>query len=155
SQIFFSSHRHQAMARKLREIARQASAMLGEHAKVSAFRPVGLELDFGPKGALPPLTLDLGGGRYLDLAGRIDRVDAAETPEGYLLRILDYKSGPVKLRLDEVAQGLALQMLAYLDVVVTHAPHWLGKPAEPAGVLYFRVHNPIIPTPNGLTADEA
>lgn len=155
SQIFFSSHRHQAMARKIRDIARQASAMLGEHAKVSAFRPVGLELGFGPGGALPPLSMDLGDGRFLDLAGRIDRVDAADTPEGYLLRVLDYKSGPVRLRLDEVAHGLSLQMLAYLDVVVTHAPHWLGKPAEPAGVLYFRVHNPLIQTVNGLPEAEA
>jgi ATP-dependent helicase/nuclease subunit B len=155
SQILFSSHRHQAMARKLADIARQASAMLGEHAKVSAFRPVGLELGFGPNEALPPLSLDLGDGRFMDLAGRIDRVDAAETPEGYLLRILDYKSGPAKLRLDEVAHGLTLQLLAYLDVVVTHAPHWLGKPAEPAGVLYFRVYNPLIPTPNGLPESEA
>lgn len=155
SQILLSSHRHQAMARKLRDIARQSSAMLGEHAKVSDFRPVGLELGFGPNEALPPLTLELGGGRFMDLAGRIDRVDAAETPEGLLLRILDYKSGLAKLRLDEVAHGLTLQMLAYLDVVITHAPHWLGKPAEPAGVLYFRVHNPLIATNSGLTEDEA
>ncbi len=155
SQILLSSHRHRAIARKLREIVAQASAMLGEQAKVSAFRPVGLELGFGPNEALPPLTLDLGDGRFMDLAGRIDRVDAAETAAGLLLRIMDYKSGSVKLKLDEVAHGLTLQMLAYLDVVVTHAPHWLGKPAEPAGVLYFHVRNPLIPTANGMPAAEA
>ncbi|MDB4865782.1 MAG: addB [Cohnella sp.] len=155
SQILLSSHRHGVMARKLRAIVAQASAMLGEHARLSEFRPVGLELAFGPDAVLPPLTLDLGNGRSIDIAGRIDRVDAADTPDGLLLRIMDYKSGSVKLKLDEVAHGLTLQMLTYLDVVVTHAPHWLGRPAEPAGVLYFHVRNPLIPTANGLPFDEA
>ncbi|WP_123039804.1 helicase-exonuclease AddAB subunit AddB [Cohnella candidum] len=155
SQILLSSHRHGVMARKLRDIVAQASAMLGEQARLSAFRPVGLELGFGPDAPLPPLSLDLGNGRAMDIAGRIDRVDAAETPEGLLLRIMDYKSGAVKLKLDEVAHGLTLQMLTYLDVVVTHAPHWLGKPANPAGVLYFHVRNPLLPTANGMSPAEA
>ncbi|WP_276355997.1 helicase-exonuclease AddAB subunit AddB [Cohnella caldifontis] len=155
SRILLSSRRHEVMARKLRDIVAQASAMLGEQARVSDFRPVGLELGFGPDAPLPPLTLDLGGGRAMEIAGRIDRVDAAETPEGLLLRIMDYKSGAVKLKLDEVAHGLSLQMLAYLDVVVTSAPHWLGRPAKPAGVLYFHVRNPLIPTTNGMSKEEA
>ncbi|TJY43437.1 helicase-exonuclease AddAB subunit AddB [Cohnella pontilimi] len=155
SSILLSSHRHGVMARKLREIVARASAMLGEQARLSGFKPVGLELGFGPDAILPPLTLDLGAGRVMDIAGRIDRVDAAETPEGLLLRIMDYKSGAVKLKLDEVAHGLTLQMLTYLDVVVTHAPHWLGRPAEPAGVLYFHVRNPLIPSANGLSPAEA
>ncbi|MFC5532116.1 helicase-exonuclease AddAB subunit AddB [Cohnella yongneupensis] len=155
SQILLSSGRHQVMARKLRDIVSRASAIIGEHAGLSAFRPVGLELSFGPNGLLPPLSLELGGGRYMDIAGRIDRVDAAESADGLLLRIMDYKSSSVKLKLDEVAHGLSLQMLTYLDVVVSHAPHWLGKPAKPAGVLYFHVQNPLILTPNGMSASEA
>lgn len=155
SQILLSSHRHGVMARKLGDIVARASAMLGEQAKHSAFRPVGLELGFGPDAPLPPLTLELGGGRKMDIAGRIDRVDAAQTAEGLLLRIMDYKSGAVKLKLEEIAHGLTLQMLTYLDVVVTHAPHWLGRPAEPAGVLYFHVRNPLLPSANGMSAEEA
>ncbi|MBB6729720.1 helicase-exonuclease AddAB subunit AddB [Cohnella sp. CBP 2801] len=155
SQILLSTNRHQAMARKLRDIVSRASAMLGRQANLSAFRPVGLEVDFGPAGALPPLSLPLGNGRWMDIVGRIDRVDAAETSEGLLLRILDYKSGAVKLKLDEVAHGLSLQMLTYLDVVVSHAPHWLGRPAHPAGVLYFHVHNPLLHTSNGMNPREA
>lgn len=155
SQILLSSGRHQVMARKLRDIVSRASAIIGEHAALSAFKPVGLELSFGPDGLLPPLTLDLGGGRVMDIAGRIDRVDAAESADGLLLRIMDYKSSSVKLKLDEVAHGLSLQMLTYLDVVVSHAPHWLGRPAKPAGVLYFHVQNPLVLTPNGMSKAEA
>ncbi|WP_239617426.1 helicase-exonuclease AddAB subunit AddB [Cohnella mopanensis] len=155
SQILLSSHRHQVMARKLRDIVTQASAILGEHAALSAFKPVGLEMSFGPKGLLPALSLELDGGRWMDIAGKIDRVDAAQSSSGLLLRIMDYKSSAMKLKLDEVAHGLSLQMLTYLDVVVSHAPHWLGQPAKPAGVLYFHVQNPLLVTPNGLPKDEA
>jgi ATP-dependent helicase/nuclease subunit B len=155
SQILLSSHRHQVMARKLREIVTQASAILGEHATLSAFKPVGLEMSFGPKGLLPALSLELDGGRWMDIAGKIDRVDAAESSSGLLLRIMDYKSSAMKLKLDEVAHGLSLQMLTYLDVVVSHAPHWLGQAAKPAGVLYFHVQNPLLITPNGMSKEEA
>ncbi|MFB9280064.1 helicase-exonuclease AddAB subunit AddB [Cohnella cellulosilytica] len=155
SQILLSSHRHQAMARKLRDIVTKASAMLGEHAALSAFKPVGLELSFGPDGLLPALSLPLDDSRWMDIVGKIDRVDAAESSAGLLLRILDYKSSATKLKLDEVAHGLSLQMLTYLDVVVTHAPHWLGRAAKPAGVLYFHVQNPLLNTPNGLSPEEA
>ncbi|MCD9023001.1 helicase-exonuclease AddAB subunit AddB [Cohnella silvisoli] len=155
SQILLSSHRHQVMARKLRDIVTQASAILGEHAALSAFKPVGLEMSFGPKGLLPALSLQLDGERWMDIAGKIDRVDAAQTSSGLLLRIMDYKSSAMKLKLDEVAHGLSLQMLTYLDVVVSHAPHWLGQAAKPAGVLYFHVQNPLLNTPNGMPKDEA
>ncbi|MDI5788672.1 hypothetical protein PO124_10525 [Bacillus licheniformis] len=33
--------------------------------------------------------------------------------------------------------GLALQMLTYLDLSITHSTDWLGMKASPAGVLYF------------------
>lgn len=155
SQILLSSHRHQVMARKLRDIVSQASSILGKHASLSAFKPVGLELSFGPNGLLPPLSLELEGGGWMDIAGKIDRVDAAESSSGLLLRIMDYKSSAMKLKLEEVAHGLSLQMLTYLDVVVSHAPHWLGRPAMPAGVLYFHVQNPLLLTPNGMPKDEA
>lgn len=155
SQILLSSHRHQVMARKLRDIVTQASAILGEHAALSAFKPVGLELSFGPQGLLPALSLQLEGGSWMDIAGKIDRVDAAESSSGLLLRIMDYKSSAMKLKLDEVAHGLTLQMLTYLDVVVSHAPHWLGQAAKPAGVLYFHVQNPLLNTPNGMPREEA
>lgn len=155
SQILLSSHRHQVMARKLRDIVSQASSILGEHAALSAFRPVGLELSFGPNGLLPALSLELDQGRWMDIAGKIDRVDAAESSSGLLLRIMDYKSSAMKLKLEEVAHGLSLQMLTYLDVVVSHAPHWLGRDAKPAGVLYFHVQNPLLLTPNGMPKDEA
>ena len=47
-----------------------------------------------------------------------------------------------------------MQMLTYLDVVITHAPKWLGKEATPAGVLYFHVHNPLIQSEQALSEEK-
>jgi len=155
SEIMLSSHRHLAVARKLVGVVTRAGGALGSHIRASAFRPVALEVDFGPDGPLPPLTVDLGGGRSLDVIGRIDRIDVSDTPQGPLLRVIDYKSGDTDLALDEVAHGLSLQMLTYLDVAVLHSPRWLGRPAAPAGVLYFHVHNPLLHVANRLPPEEA
>src|SRR5699024_11428952 len=43
-----------------------------------------------------------------------------------------------------VIYGLALQMLSYLDVVLTQSEQWLGEQASPAGMLYFHVHNAML-----------
>lgn len=143
NEILSSTPRYRHMAQKLKGILGKTSSMLAEHARRSAFEPVGLEIGFGPGEELPSLVLPIGNGRTMELVGRIDRVDRAYSDQGLLLRIIDYKSGPTALRLPEVYYGLSLQMLTYLDVVLTHAPRWLGEPARPAGVLYFHVHNPM------------
>jgi helicase-exonuclease AddAB, AddB subunit len=154
SQILLSSGRFQYIARKLKEIVAQAAVILSEHSRRAQFQPVGLEVDFGPDGTLPSLVIPLDNGGTMEIIGRIDRVDAADTEDGLLLRVLDYKSSATQLRLEEVAFGLSLQMLTYLDVLVTHASEWLGKPASPAGVLYFHVHNPMLAVSNGISGAE-
>src|SRR5699024_8705080 len=113
-------------------------------ARRSSFSPVGLELGFGPgqTDTLPPVTLPLDNGFRLMLRGRIDRVDKAAAGDELFLRIIDYKSSARGLNLVEVYYGIALQMLAYLDVILMHSERWLGTKAMPAGVLYFHVHNP-------------
>ncbi|ALF09742.1 helicase-exonuclease AddAB subunit AddB [Parageobacillus thermoglucosidasius] len=143
-QVLLSSNRYHYMKRKLQNVVARTTNVLSEHAKASGFVPIGLELEFGPNGALPPLTFRLPDGTVMELVGRIDRVDKAESSRGVLLRVIDYKSSAKTLNLAEVYYGLALQILTYLDIVLTYAEQLVGKEAFPAGILYFHVHNPII-----------
>ncbi|KGX83903.1 helicase-exonuclease AddAB subunit AddB [Pontibacillus marinus] len=145
-QILYSSNRYQYIQKKLQDVVSRAAYMLSEQAKRSQFAPVGLELGFGPEEdkKIPPMNIELANGYELMLRGRIDRVDRALGEDGLFLRIIDYKSSAKGLDLVEVYYGLALQMLAYLDVVLSNAETWLGAQASPAGVLYFHVHNPMI-----------
>ncbi|GAJ60025.1 helicase-exonuclease AddAB subunit AddB [Geobacillus thermoleovorans] len=143
-QVLSSSHRYEYMKRKLKHVVARTTHVLSEHARASGFVPIGLELSFGPNGDLPPLRFRLPDGTVMELVGRIDRVDKAESSQGVLLRIIDYKSSAKTLDLTEVYYGLALQMFTYLDIVLTYAEQLVGQPALPAGVLYFHIHNPIV-----------
>lgn len=143
-QILHSSNRYKYIQTKLQEIIARATYILSEQARQSNFSTVGLELAFGENAKLEPLTMQLPNGFELMLQGRIDRVDKAINQEQLYLRIIDYKSSAKGLNLVEVYYGLALQMLTYLNVVISQAEDWLGMKATPAGVLYFHVHNPMI-----------
>jgi ATP-dependent helicase/nuclease subunit B len=150
SQILLSSARYRYIAYKLKNIIGRTALMMAEHARHGAFVPIELELGFGPGQILPSLNFQLKNGFTMDIIGRIDRVDRADGAQGALLRIIDYKSSSTSLNLAEVYHGLSLQMLTYLDVVITHAERWIGQKAIPAGVLYFHVHNPLIQSKNAL-----
>ncbi|ASA23614.1 helicase-exonuclease AddAB subunit AddB [Paenibacillus donghaensis] len=154
-EILMSSKRYGYISRKLKNIVGRATVILGEHARRGSFEPVGLELDFGPGKELPPLRITLPNGCIMEVVGRIDRVDMAEGQNGVLLRVIDYKSSQKDLKLHEVYYGLSLQMLTYLDVLLTYAEQWLGRPALPAGTLYFHVHDPLLSSPNGLNREQA
>lgn len=145
-QILSSSNRYQYIQRKLQEVISRATFILSEQARRSGFSPVGIELGFGDgvDHTLKPVTIPLPNGFELLLRGRIDRVDQTKQQEGLFLRIIDYKSSARGLSLVEVYYGLALQMLTYLDVVISQSEEWLGMKAHPAGILYFHVHNAMI-----------
>jgi ATP-dependent helicase/nuclease subunit B len=154
NEILLSSNRHHYIKRKLEQIINRASFVLSEHARASGFSPIGLELGFGPKAELPPLQFDLNNGRKMSLVGRIDRVDQATKQDEIYLRIVDYKSSEKDVNLNEVYYGLALQMLTYLDIVITHSSKLVNSQALPAGVLYFHVHNPIVQSKKVLTLEQ-
>ncbi|MFJ8234611.1 helicase-exonuclease AddAB subunit AddB [Ureibacillus sp. NPDC094379] len=145
-QILLSSARYRYIQRKLIRIVERTLIALTQHAKVSHFKPLAIEASFGPgkDEQLPPLEIDLQGGRKMKLRGRIDRIDSAQIGDQSYLRVIDYKSSSRDLDLNELYYGLSLQLLTYLDVAVENANYWLGKDAEPAGVLYVHVHNPIL-----------
>ncbi|RFU63537.1 helicase-exonuclease AddAB subunit AddB [Peribacillus saganii] len=154
NQILLSTNRHHYLKRKLENVIARASLVLSEHARLSGFAPIGLELDFGLDGKLPPLSFQLKDGTKMELIGRIDRVDKAEEQDGTYLRVIDYKSSEKELNVSEVYYGLSLQMLTYLDIIITHSQALIGKEAFPAGVLYFHVHNPVVKSNGMLGLDQ-
>ena len=142
--ILSSSNRYKYIKRKLRDVIAKATFILSEQARISGFSPIGIELGFGFEKGLEPVTISLPNGYELVLRGRIDRVDKSIQNGQLYLRIIDYKSSSRGLSLVDVYYGLALQMLTYLDVVLSQSEAWLGMKASPAGILYFHVHNPMI-----------
>jgi len=155
SEILLSSARYRYLTKKFKKTVQRAALVLMEHARRGKFRPVGLEIAFGPEGQLPALKLVLDDNTEMELVGRIDRVDAALKGDKYALRVIDYKSGSAGLSLLEVFYGFKLQLLAYLDIVLTYAKELVdSEDVVPAGVLYFYLKDPLI-TSTGPLSDEA
>ncbi|MGE6487668.1 helicase-exonuclease AddAB subunit AddB [Paenisporosarcina sp. NPDC076898] len=143
-QILLSSKRYRYIQRKLVQILQRTMTTLRDHASVSTFVPIAIEAGFGPGEELPTLEIPLKNGHAMKMRGRIDRVDAAVVEGQPFVRIVDYKSSAKGLDLNDVYYGISLQMLTYLDVAVSNSAVWLGENANPAGVLYLHVHNPML-----------
>lgn len=153
-QILFSTKRMQYIGNKLAKVVSRAGKVLREHSLRSHFTPVETEVYFAENGVIPSLIFTLPNGCTLELIGRIDRVDVAQGSRGLYVRIMDYKSSVRSLNLMEVYYGIALQMLTYLDVVVSNAERWLGQTAIPAGMLYFHVHDAMVKADGPLAIED-
>lgn len=151
NRILLSTNRYVYIKRKLTHIIQRTIYSLSTQAKATVFKPIAIEAGFGPGEELPPLEIPLRRGDLMKLRGRIDRVDATEIGGKNYVRVVDYKSSARSLDLTEVYYGLSLQMMTYLDVALENAEEWLGIHADPAGVLYMHVHNPMIRSGAELT----
>ena len=147
NEILLSSARYRYLTRAARRTLGRAIAALGEHARRGRFKPVAVEVGFGRGAALPPLLVEVAPGVAAELRGWIDRIDAADYQGRCLVRVIDYKSRPQALRLEDVYHGLSLQLPAYLAVALENAALLFGRPAEPAGLLYFPVRDPLLRRP--------
>jgi len=146
SEILLSSARHRYLTGRLKRIVQRSTLVLAEHARRGQFRPVGLELAFGPGGELPGVLFTLPSGGEMLLTGRIDRLDAAQQDSLLYLRVIDYKSGVTTIRLNDIWHGLKLQLLTYLEVALTYSQQLLGEQGLPGAVLYFRIAEPLLQT---------
>ena len=100
-------------------------------------------------GFVPTLTeekiVDIGGilldnGKTLTLTGIVDRVDTLNVQNEEYIKIIDYKSGSTKFNIDEVRQGIQLQLMIYMNVLTK------VRNAKPGGVFYFPVDDPLLLT---------
>lgn len=144
NRILLSTSRYLYIKRKLTHIIHRTIYSIRTQAKSTSFKPVAIEAGFGPGETMPPLEFPLRMGKTMKLRGRIDRIDASEIKGRAYLRVVDYKSSSRNLDLTEVFYGLSLQMMTYLDVALLHAIELIGTEADPAGLLYMHVHNPMI-----------
>lgn len=151
--ILNSSPRYKYMGMRLKRILTRAVDIISEQIKVSSFNPVGHEIEFGIKGDYPPISINLPSGDKIELIGRIDRVDELETEDGTYIRIVDYKSGNKSFKLSDVYYGLQLQLLVYLDAILTNKEKYLEKGVFPGAILYFKVDDPIISSDGELPSE--
>ena len=71
-------------------------------------------------------------------------MDVLQTEDGTYIRVIDYKSGVKKFDLSDLYYGLQVQLITYLAALLENTPGLLKGPVLPAGILYFRIDDPII-----------
>lgn len=138
-----SSGRNQYILRKTEDITKTTLWALSEQLRRGDFRTVELEKSF-------ELVRE-----GLRLRGRIDRVDSYEEDNKVYVKIIDYKSGRAEFSLQRVYEGLQLQLVSYMDVMLKNLEYRNpGKQIIPAAMVYYHIDSPVLDYKAGRSRDE-
>ena len=87
---------------------------LEDEFKNTDFTPEFYELNISKKHGIPPIEFKLKDGSVVTLNGVVDRVDVRKEKGKVYIRVVDYKTGPKKFSVNDIKNGLNLQLLIYL-----------------------------------------
>ena len=146
--IFTTTSKYKVLSNRLQKVVTMSVKYIVQSLKQSEFEVFGHELEFGGDGQYKTITVITEDGKKVEITGKIDRVDIMKNPDGTYVRIIDYKSSVKNIDLNQVASGLQLQLLTYLNETCK------VEDFIPAGVLYFNLINPTIGTDKNLTDEE-
>ncbi len=130
-----------------KRLSRTVQALLWhvvQELRQSRFVPTAYELPIGMEDGVTATVLTLPDGTTVRAIGKIDRVDVYRAGGTAYVRVVDYKTGAKNFRLDEVIEGINLQMLLYLFSLWDNADDRFGGHAAPAGVLYLPAKLPVV-----------
>lgn len=153
--ILNSSPRYKYFTERLKRVLKRTINVIVTQMKNSGFEPFGYEVSFGfNEGDYPPIEVELSTGEKVNLVGRIDRVDKLISEGEEFYRIIDYKSGNKDFKLSDVYYGLQIQLLTYLDAMLTNENKMSKEQVFPAGILYFKIDDPVIKAKMDLDEEE-
>ena len=121
--------------------------------KEALFEPAGFEVDFGPAGDLPAISIP-NGSMEAAIQGKVDRVDTWNNGATTYYRVVDYKTGKKDFDYCDVFNGVGLQMLLYLFALRDSEDEMLGDRPVPAGVQYFPARVPYLAAEGKLEEEE-
>ena len=117
---------------KISNLTKKTMHRISDEFKVTEFEPIYCECGIGTE--VPPLVIE--GKNKITITGSIDRVDIYNGDKKYV-RVVDYKSGNVKININNLLYGLNLQMLIYLYAFIKNNEKFI---AHPAGIFYLPVN---------------
>lgn len=126
------------VGRRLQRISADSLQAIMAQLQPEGFLPQKVEWKFGPNQP-DKFALELADGQELQLRGVVDRVDVHLQNEQAEFKVVDYKSGDVKVNFETLYYGLALQLPAYLAAYSASHPGVM-----PADAAYFRFDRPML-----------
>ena len=146
--IFTATAKYKALVKRLKRLVSKALKYIIQTIIYSDFQIEGTEIEFGKNGKYPPIVLNLDNGKKVEIIGKIDRIDTANSEDGKYLRIIDYKSSSKNIDLNEVYAGLQIQLLTYTDAICKI------EDVMPAGVFYFSLLEQMVKADKKITEEE-
>lgn len=141
----FEDARNQYLLNRMKETVKRTVWALTTQVQQGHFVPSQFEVSFERAGKLDAVRFTLSDEEKMHLKGRIDRVDLCETDEKVYVKIIDYKSGNTSFSLLNLYYGLQLQLVVYLNAAMEIVQKkYTGKQAEPAGIFYYHVTDPMV-----------
>ena len=145
---FTATAKYKVLVRRLKKIVSKALKYIIETIIHSDFNIEGTEIEFGKKEKYKPIVLEIGEGKKVEITGKIDRIDTANSEDGKYLRIIDYKSSAKNIDLNEVYAGLQIQLLTYTDAICKE------EDIMPAGIFYFSLLEQMVKAEKRMTDEE-
>lgn len=140
---FAENGKYLFMLKRIRDTLKTSAWINALNLSAGKFSPEFFELKFGKNAQLKPIELDLGNCK-MTFTGFIDRVDVFKEDGTCYLKVVDYKTGSKEFKLNEVYQGIQLQLISYLIVLKDGLGGLVGATCMPGAVFYQEVKNPII-----------
>lgn len=131
------SQRTQYILTRLLNTALTVVSYVIKSLKDNNFKPVFFELAINNSkepNTIEPYQIKTENGSIY-VTGKIDRVDVFNNGSDKYIRIIDYKTSKKAFSLNDIVNGLNMQMLIYLDTLYKTQNNIIGK-IEPAGIIY-------------------
>lgn len=144
---FTSSAKYRLLTRRLVKVVYQSICYLVYCLKYSDFTLYGHEVEFGIKGKFKTIKLEVDG-KNVEITGKIDRVDTAKLSDNQYVRIIDYKSSTRDVDLNQVAAGLQIQLITYLDAICEQTNF------EASGILYMGLIDNVVKDAKNMSEEK-
>ena len=130
----------------------------------SSFNPQFFEMGIGTKKdpILPAYEIKLKDNTKVLLNGKVDRVDIFKDKDAVYIKVVDYKTGSKKFSIEDIENGLNIQMLLYLFAICNSNSDTFKKDIgcesnenpKPASVMYISTNIPTLKVASGTSQEE-
>ncbi len=151
-----ANERNKYMKEKIKRVMKRTCWTILRQLQASDFRPkyTELQIDLVDKNDekaqngiyLSPIEIPVETQKIkevLKLRGKIDRVDVFENNDKLYINIIDYKSSPNDIDLDDASEGLQVQLIVYLKALIDNGQELFGKKPHIGGVFYYYINDPV------------
>lgn len=135
------SVRYMVLKRKLTNTMKKVIKTVALSYNQSEFEPYGYEIEFKDGSAFLPMEIELENNKIMKVIGKIDRVDMLKFKDNLYIRVVDYKSSGKELKLDNIKEGLSLQLISYMIAFMENKKE---EKIIPAGMVYLNLSDKLV-----------